>query len=72
MNEQKNNKGVGLYQEFPITSVCLADLQEHYDIENIDASTMENLASKMANAYCENGFWIDLLILADALKINKK
>lgn len=60
------------YKDFTITSVCLADLESiGYDTSNIDESTMERLASKMANAYCDNGFWIDLPILADHLGITK-
>ena len=33
---------------------------------------MERLASKMADAYCENGFWIDLDIIAEYLGIEVK
>ncbi|MEI8175108.1 MAG: hypothetical protein WCG28_04120 [bacterium] len=33
---------------------------------------MSVLASKMANAYCESGFWEDLDILAEYLKIKKQ
>ena len=32
---------------------------------------MKELASKMANAYCDMVFWIDLEILAEDLEIKK-
>lgn len=57
---------------FPITSVCRADLESAgFDTKNVDDGTMLELASKMANAYCEDGFWIDLDILAEDLGIKK-
>ena len=60
-------------ESFNITSVCREDLQGiGYDTSKVDDSTMSHLASKMADAYCDNGFWIDLPILADALDIPKK
>lgn len=62
-----------LNKAFTITSVCRADLEgEGYDTSNIDDATMERLASKMADAYCDNGFWIDLPIIAEHLEIPKK
>lgn len=58
---------------FNITSVSREDLEGiGYDTSNVDDDTMEHLASKMADAYCDNGFWIDLPILADHLEIPKK
>ncbi len=60
-------------QPFEITSVCRADLEESgFDTTNVDDSTMSKLASKMADAYCDQGFWIDLEILADDLKIKRR
>jgi hypothetical protein len=57
-------------EDFNITSVSRADLQGiGYDTSQVDDATMSHLASKMADAYCDNGFWIDLPILADALDI---
>jgi len=57
---------------FEITSVSREDLEGiGYDVSNIDDGTMERLASKMADAYCDGGFWIDLPILADHLGIPK-
>lgn len=58
---------------FNITSVARADLEGiGYDTSKVDDATMERLASKMADAYCDNGFWIDLPILADYLEIPKQ
>lgn len=45
------------YKDFPITSVCRADLESAgFNTENVDDGTMSELASKMANAYCDMGF----------------
>jgi hypothetical protein len=61
------------YKDFPITSVCRADLQEAgFDTTDVDDETMSELASKMANAYCDMGFWEELEILAKYLKIKKQ
>ena len=69
----KSNNKISKKQEyFPITSVCRADLESvGYNTKNVDDSTMRELASKMADAYCDDGFWIDLEILADHLKIKQ-
>ncbi len=61
------------YKGFPITSVCRADLASAgFDTTDVDDDTMSELASKMANAYCDMEFWEDLGILADYLKIKKR
>lgn len=58
---------------FPITSVARADLEgEGYDTSAVDDSTMQELAGKMADAYCESVFWTDLGIIADHLEIPKR
>ena len=55
---------------FSITSVARADLEGiGYDTTKIDDGTMEELASKMEEAYTEEIFWIDLPIIADHLGI---
>lgn len=62
-----------LYRDFSITSVCRADLEEAgFDTKRVGDGTMSELASKMANAYCDMGFWEDLDILAEYLKIPKR
>ncbi len=54
-----------LYKDFPITSVCRADLESvGFDAKSVDDDTMSELASKMADAYCDFGFWEDIKILA--------
>lgn len=58
---------------FKITSVSREDLESiGFATNDVDDSTMERLASKMADAYCDNGFWIDLPIIAESLGIPKK
>lgn len=60
------------YKDFSITSVCRADLEEAgFDVTNVDDDDMKELASKMANAYCDMIFWADLKILAEYLGIKK-
>ena len=57
---------------FNITSVHRDDLEaEGFDASQIDDDTMRKLASKLADAYCEHMFWIDLPIIAKALNIAK-
>ena len=68
----KTEKRKKYYKDFPITSVCRADLENAgFNTTNVDDDTMSELASKMANAYCDIGFWEDLGILAEYLKITK-
>jgi hypothetical protein len=68
----KTKQDPKLYKDFPITSICRADLESAgFNTKNVDDGTMSELASKMADAYCEFVFWIDLEILADFLKIKK-
>jgi hypothetical protein len=58
---------------FPITSLHRSDLEGlGYNTSHLDDFTMTRLAEKMADAYCANGFWIDLPIIADAMEIPKK
>jgi hypothetical protein len=55
-------------KSFKITGVARADLLDSVrpeDISKFDDATMEHLASKMANAYVDNSFWIDLKILSE-------
>ena len=60
-------------ESFEITSVSREDLDAAgFDTSDVDDSTMERLASKMGDAYCSNGFWIDLPIIAEYLEIPKK
>ena len=57
---------------FPITRVAREDLDGiGFEGSKVDDGTMRQLASKMADTYCDNGFWIDLPIIAEALEIKK-
>jgi hypothetical protein len=58
---------------FPITSVHRADLEGlGYDVSKVDDGTMAQLADKMAKAYLDQAYWIDLPIIADHLGIPKQ
>jgi len=55
-------------KDFDITSICKEDLKEHFSdkqINSLDDSDMRRIASKMADAYLENGFWQDLQIITE-------
>lgn len=68
----KNTSINKLYQKFPITSVCRADLKNAgFNIKGMDDGTMLKLASKMANAYCDFGFWESLEIIGENIGIRK-
>ena len=55
-----------LVKPFNITSVCREDLEGlGFNTNRVTDSTMESLASKLANDYCEQLFWSSLEILAD-------
>lgn len=72
MDTNKTKRESKYYKDFPITSICRADLESAgFDTTNIDDGTMSELASKMADAYCDIGFWEDLSVLAEYLKIKK-
>lgn len=72
MESTKIRREQTFYKDFPITSVCRADLETAgFDTNGVDDGTMSELASKMANAYCDFGFWADLGILAEYLKIER-
>ena len=64
MHNMKTNKS------FTITLVHRDDLEARgFDVSNVDDSTMERLAYKMADAYIEHSFWTDLDIIATDLDI---
>lgn len=61
---------VCLERPFPITSVCRLDLLDKFtprDIGRFDDADMNQLAEKMAEAYTDTGFWIDLQVIAEGL-----
>ncbi len=58
---------------FPITSVSRCDLDaKGFDTSEVDDATMERLASKMADDYCEQLFWSSMEIIAEYMDIPKK
>jgi hypothetical protein len=58
---------------FPITSVHRLDLEQAgFDAAVVDDDTMTEMAEKMAQAYLDNGFWIDLEVIAEALEIPRR
>lgn len=61
-------------KEFKITSVTREDLEDRgFDTSNITDAQMERLASKMADDYIEQMFWISLDIIAeDVMGFEKK
>jgi len=46
--------------------------QAGFDAAKVDDWTMMEMADKMAQAYLDNGFWVDLDIIAEALEIPKR
>jgi len=60
------------YEDFPITSVCRADLESiGFDTTTVDDATMKELAERLAHDYCEQLFWRSLEIIGDFLEIPK-
>lgn len=58
--------------DFPICSICRDDLAgKGYDVEKIDDSDMERLASKLGDDYCEQLFWDSMVIIADCMGLPK-
>lgn len=62
---------------YEITSICKDDLIasgfDKKDIDELDDSQMTRLASKMANTYLENSYWIDLdILVTDLFGFRKK
>lgn len=48
---------------YPITSICKRDLEGHFteeQIKKISDDDMVWIANKMADMYCDNGFWDDM------------
>lgn len=57
---------------FDITSVSRDDIYEKgYDADYVSEAQMERLADKMAEYYCNNGFWDDLDSLLDNMGVPK-
>ena len=68
--DAKLRKSEGWTKPFPLTSVCRADLQGMFSdkqIARLDDDDMVRIADKMVDAYCDQVFWIDLEIIAEAV-----
>lgn len=60
-------------ESFVISKVSREDLEEMgFDASNVDDKTMEKLASKLGDDYCEQLFWSSLDIIAESLGVLKK
>ena len=60
-------------ESFVITEVSREDLKElGYDVSEVSDETMEYLAKKLGDDYCEQLFWTSLDITAKYLEIPKK
>ena len=60
----------GENKPFKITSVCKADLEDRFtpkQIALLKDDDMTHIAGKMADAYCNEVFWIDLEIIAGSV-----
>jgi hypothetical protein len=61
------------YEDVPITGVCRADLEGiGFDTATVDDATMDELAEKLADDYCDQLFWSSLEILAEYLDIPRR
>ena len=77
LETKKHKFLITLAKAFPITSVCRDDLisagYSEKQVASLDDGDMARIAEKMADAYCDSGFWIDLPIITDyVLEENKK
>lgn len=60
-------------ESFVITRVSREDLEAlGFDTSEVSDDTMERLANKLGNDYCEQLFWTSLDILAEYMEIPKK
>lgn len=60
-------------EEFVISVLSRADLEAlGFDVSNVDDDTMQRLADKLGNDYCEQLFWSSLEILAEYFEIPKE
>lgn len=58
--------------EFIISVLSRADLEAlGFDVSSVDDGTMQRLADKLGDDYCEQLFWSSLKILAEYFEIPK-
>lgn len=59
-------------EEFVISVLSRADLEAlGFDVSNVDDDTMQRLADKLGDDYCEQLFWSSLKILAEYFEMPK-
>jgi hypothetical protein len=57
---------------FVVSEVSREDLiNEGWDAEKLDDGTMQNIADKMGEAFCDCGYWDILNSVADYYKLKK-
>ena len=60
-------------EEFVISILSRADLEAlGFDVSSVDDDTMQRLADKLGDDYCEQLFWSSLKILAEYFEIPKE
>jgi hypothetical protein len=63
----------GAQGAFPITSVDREDLESQgFDASSVTDEQMAEIADHMADAYCDDGFWVELAVIADDMGIPLK
>jgi len=62
-----------LKESFSISRLSREDLEEKgFDASDVDDKTMQRLADKLGDDYCEQLFWVSLDIIAESMGIPKK
>jgi uncharacterized ferredoxin-like protein len=63
-NKSVNNAEIDWNKEFPVNSICRADVKEagfpEEQVARLTDEDMQAIAQKMADLYNENGYWQDL------------
>ena len=65
-----NKKTIRLNKEFNITPICRQDIADKFGEKvalSLSDSEMGYIADKMAGAYCDSGFWIDMDIFVQSI-----
>src|SRR2546427_750585 len=60
----------GFHGGFPITSVAREDLEtQGFDTSDVTDEQMAEIADQMADAYCDDAFWVELEVIAEDMGI---
>ena len=63
----------GALGAFPITSVIRDDLESQgFDASSVTDGQMAEIAAHMADAYCDDAFWVELEVIAEDMDIPLK